>query len=271
MNFADKGDPSLLVIAVPEEFGEGGRAFECFAMPVLSRSGGFLVCCPRGCFSEEILVDMMSAPDAGSIVGPSKGISVSLVEEGLDGSPVLVGAQSNCLLVDLLDDGLSWICEYDAATDPVTIVSFSEEYPNAVPMNSEVVLVANEWAASQQGDRVNFYSAQLRGARDRSTYRNEGQSQKIYTSLCTSKKGFECTSHGSVVNSHPADEASHSPTRAVRAGRCTKCSKPFRSSVFKHQGCSVSFCRVAGTPGECVVASSCGQNWQQGPPPTTSR
>ena len=102
----------------------------------------------------------MTSPDAGSVVGPSKGISVSLVEEGLDGSPVLVGAQSNCLLVDLLDDGLSWIREYDAATDPDTIVGFSEEYPNAVPLNSEVVLVANEWAASQQVERVNFYSAQ---------------------------------------------------------------------------------------------------------------
>lgn len=159
LTFADTGDPSLLVLSVPEEFGEAGRASECFALPVLSRSGGFLVCCPRGCFSEEILVDMLTSPEESSIVGPSKGISVSLVEEGLDGSPLLVGASANCLLIDLSDDGLQWFREYDAAADPDTIVGFSGEFPNSLPVTSEMVLLANEWASSQTIDRLNFYSA----------------------------------------------------------------------------------------------------------------
>ena len=159
IQFADKGEPSLLLLSVPEEYGEGGKSSECFCVPVLSRSGGFLVCIPRGCFSEETLVDMLAGDEANAVVGPSKGVTVSLCEEGLDGSPMLVGASSNSLLVDLSDDALAWLREYDVSVEVTEVKPFSESYPNSVPLHSELVLVATEWVTNQGSERVNFYSA----------------------------------------------------------------------------------------------------------------
>ena len=155
----DKQDPSLLLLSVPEEFGEGGRASTCFAVPVMKRSGGLLVCLPRGCISEDLMIDVLAGADPESVLGPSKGVALSLCEEGLDGSPILVGAQTNCLLMDLSDNALPWISEYDPAADNTAVVGFSEEYPNSLPMYSELLLIATEWITSQGSDRVNFYSA----------------------------------------------------------------------------------------------------------------
>ena len=157
--FLDRGDPSLLILSVPEEYGEGGRSSKCFALPVLSRTGGLLLCVPRGCLSEELLVDMMATEDSSFMIGSSKGITVSLVEEGGDGQPVLVGAQSNCLIVDFSNDVLPSLHDYDPAVEEV-VVGFSETYPGAIPMHSELLLLAQEWVASQGVERVNFYSAQ---------------------------------------------------------------------------------------------------------------
>ncbi len=158
--FADRGEPSLLVLSVPEENGEGGRASRCFAVPVLSRTGGLLLCIPRGCLSEELLVDMMTTDDTTALIGPSKGITVSLVEEGGDGQPVLVGAQSQCLLVDFSNEVLGLLHEYDAASDPGDLIGFSEAFAGSVPLLSELLLVTQEWVANQGIERVNFYSAQ---------------------------------------------------------------------------------------------------------------
>ena len=157
--FADKGEPSLLILSIPEEYGEGGKASECFAMPLMSRADGLLLAVPRGCFSEEILVDMLAGSDPSAIIGPSKGVSVSLCEEGLDGSPVLVGAQGTLLMVDFSNAVMPWVREYEATPENDGVVPFSSQYVNALPMHSELVLVATEWVASQESDRVNFYSA----------------------------------------------------------------------------------------------------------------
>ena len=157
--FADKGEPSLLVLSVPEESGEGGKASECFAVPVMSRSNGLLLAVPRGCFSEELLVDMMSGEDPSAMIGPSKGVTVSLCEEGMDGSPVLVGVQASLLVVDFSDAVLPLLREYEAVSENDAVIPFSSQYPNAVPMHTELALVSAEWVSSQGSDRVNFYSA----------------------------------------------------------------------------------------------------------------
>ena len=160
ISFADRGEPSLLVLSVPEENGEGGRASRCLAVPVLARTGGLLLCLPRGCLSEELLVDMMTTDDTTSLIGPSKGIVVSLVEEGGDGQPVLVGAQSSCLLVDFSNEVLGLLQEYDSVTDNNDLVGFSEAFAGSVPLLSELLLVTQEWVANQGVERVNFYPAQ---------------------------------------------------------------------------------------------------------------
>ena len=160
IQFAEKAEPTLLVLSIAEEFGEGGSSSEIFAIPVLSRANGFLVCIPRGGFSEELLVDAMANTEPEAVLGPSKGISVTLVEEADDGSLNVTGAVCNCLLVDLSDGALGWIREYDPATDDNAIVGFSTEHPQALPMRSEVVLCATEWITTLGVERANFYSAQ---------------------------------------------------------------------------------------------------------------
>lgn len=160
IQFAEKAEPTLLVISIAEEFGEGGSSSELFAIPVLSRANGFLVCIPRGGFSEELLVDAMANSEGETVLGPSKGITVNLVEEADDGSLVPTGSTCNCLLLDLSDAALSWIREYDPTAEEVSIIGFSSEHPTSLPMRSEVVLNANEWISTLGVERANFYSAQ---------------------------------------------------------------------------------------------------------------
>ena len=108
-----------------------------------------------------------------------------------------------------------------------------------------------QWVGSIPTSGACKFLLSSRRAGDGSASRDEGQFQKI----CTSKESIQCPSYGSTINGPTADEAPHSPSREVGKGRCAKCSRSFRSSAFKHQGCSVSFCRVAGTAGTCVLAS----------------
>lgn len=53
--FADAGEPGLLVLTVPAEFSASSQDRDCFAIPIMSRNGGFLVCVPRGAFSEDVV------------------------------------------------------------------------------------------------------------------------------------------------------------------------------------------------------------------------
>lgn len=95
-----------------------------------------------GGFSEEPLVDAMTGSEPDAVLGPSKGISMNLVEESDDGSLVVLGALSNCLLLDLSDAALAWVREYDPAQDDSAIIGFSTQHPQALPMRSEVVTCA---------------------------------------------------------------------------------------------------------------------------------
>ena len=73
IQFADSGPPSLLILSVPADLSFSGTAVECFAVPILKRSGGFLLNVPRGVVSEDALIDALSGEDRDSILGPSKG------------------------------------------------------------------------------------------------------------------------------------------------------------------------------------------------------
>ena len=159
--FAEAGDPVLLIARVPAEFSDGAHDLDCFAIPVMSRNNGLLLCVPRGVFSEDVLIDCLSGEDASHVIGPSKGIPVQLHEEGDDQSAVPVPGQVNVLLVDLTDDALQWLREYDQNTDVIdSITPFSTEHPFAVPVASQLVPFAQEWVGGQGSERVNFYSAQ---------------------------------------------------------------------------------------------------------------
>ena len=67
----------------------------------------------------------------------------------------------NVMLVDVSDDALAWMRDYDASGDGLdAITSFSSEHPFAIPIASQLVPFAQEWVSSHGSDRVNFYSAQ---------------------------------------------------------------------------------------------------------------
>ena len=159
--FADAGEPGLLVLTVPAEFSASPQDCDCFAIPVMSRNGGFLVCVPRGAFSEDVLIDCLAGEDASLIIGPSKGVSVQLHEETEDQGVVQVPGSVNMLLVDLNDDAVGWLRDYDQNTDGVdTVLTLSQQNPFAVPIVAQLLPVAHEWLGNQESERVNFYSAQ---------------------------------------------------------------------------------------------------------------
>ena len=159
--FAEAGDPGLLILSVPAEFSASGDDSECFAIPVMSRNNGFLLCLPRGVISEDALIDALAGEDANALLGPSKGIPVQLQEEGDDQAILPVSGTFNVLLVDFADEALLWLRDYDPNTEVHDgIASFSADHPFAVPSVSQLVPIAQEWAASQGSERANFYSAQ---------------------------------------------------------------------------------------------------------------
>ena len=102
IQFADSGPPSLLILSVPADLSFSGTAVECFAVPILKRSGGFLLNVPRGVVSEDALIDALSGEDRDSILGPSKGVDVSLHEEDSEGNLVDIGSRANTLLISLM-------------------------------------------------------------------------------------------------------------------------------------------------------------------------
>ena len=159
IQFADSGPPSLLILSVPADLSFSGTAVECFAVPILKRSGGFLLNVPRGVVSEDALIDALSGEDRDSILGPSKGFDVSLHEEDSEGNLVDIGSRANTLLIDFTDDCLAWLRDYDPQVVDDQIVGFSSEHPNALPVFAEVVEAASNWVQQQGSDRVNFYSA----------------------------------------------------------------------------------------------------------------
>ena len=159
--FAEAGDPGLLILSVPAEFSASGDDSECFAIPVMSRNNGFLLCVPRGVISEDALIDALAGEDVNAVLGPSKGIPVQLQEEGEDQAILPVSGTFNVLLVDFADEALTWLRDYDPNTEIQDgIASFSADHPFAVPSVSQLVPIAQEWANSQGSERANFYSAQ---------------------------------------------------------------------------------------------------------------
>lgn len=159
IQFADQGPPSLLILTVPAAYSFNGNVTECYAIPVLKRSGGFLLNVPRGVVSEDALIDALSGEDRDNILGPSKGVEVSLHEEDYDRNLVALEARANTLLIDFTDDALGWVREYDPQANDDHVVGFSNDHPNALPVFADLTETASVWVGQQGSDRVNFYSA----------------------------------------------------------------------------------------------------------------
>ena len=162
MSFADKGDPTLLVLSVPEEFSAKEKPLESFAVPVLSRRGGLLLNLPRGVISEDILIDALQGSEEDAMFGPSKGIITRLCEEDDERNVVVRPGNFSSLVVDFSDSILDFLREYDPTQDGDSdVIPFYDGSPAALPVASDIVASALAWVEKERGlDRVNFYSAQ---------------------------------------------------------------------------------------------------------------
>ena len=161
MSFAEKGAPSLLVLSVPDEIASNGSSVHCFAVPILSRRGGFLLNIPRGVISEDALIDSLQVEDESCLLGPSKGVSAHLCEEDEEGNIALRQESVNSLVIDFSDDVLPLLREYGASgPEEDEIVPFAENFPTALPSYTEVLEAATAWIGQSGTQRVNFYSAQ---------------------------------------------------------------------------------------------------------------
>lgn len=117
---------------------------ESYAMVVLKRPGGFLVCLPVGFLPEEVLEE---GNVSGSVetVGPSKMISAAgvLYEDGKEDP---IGVPIDAVLVDLDVSALPLFREVELQED--IAMSFSEEDVNAYPSPNAVLEIACQWLES---------------------------------------------------------------------------------------------------------------------------
>ena len=162
ITFADKGDATLLVLSVPDEFSAKDQLLECYAIPVLSRSGGLLLNIPRGVVSDDVLIDALQGADEDALFGPSKGVLTKLCEEDDERNVVVRPENCSSLVVDFSDSVLDFLREYDPSQEQVAeLIPFLDESPAALPVFSEVLTQSLAWVQKERGsDRVNFYSAQ---------------------------------------------------------------------------------------------------------------
>lgn len=160
LKLAVRGRPGLLVLGLAAELSEPQADVESLALPLMVRDGGFLVAVPYGAFDQQVLLDGL-ADDADGDVGPNKLFESGLTAEAEDGS--LLDLQKNCkfYVVDLKDDMLVSLRDYNPESDSMdAIVPFSAEDPYALPSLDGVIEKVRDWASSaHQGPRAAFYSA----------------------------------------------------------------------------------------------------------------
>lgn len=105
-------DPNLLVFSIPSEVSKTGGNLQVFAIPVLQRDGGFLVALPVESFSNEALETAAHA-DEHELLGPSHTCVAQLSEEDENGQEVMIDQEILVLLVDVSNQALQALREYD--------------------------------------------------------------------------------------------------------------------------------------------------------------
>ena len=158
---ASTGDPSLLVLSLPADVSGTGESQEVFALPLEFRYGGLLLALP----AQSILNSVLELGQSGAdelMFGPSSSFSVPLVEEQEDFSgAVSLGLEAQVLVVDVQDDALQSVREYDPVTDSlIDITGFSVDHPQSLPDFQALLPRVKAWLVQRTDDRSVFYSAQ---------------------------------------------------------------------------------------------------------------
>ena len=130
------------------------------AIPVISRDAGFLLAIPSGYVLPHALVEAADSTD-DNLLGPSKEMSGPLLEEDEDGTEHVLADPCRFLLVDVSNDALQYLREYDPVTDPLeSIQPYSAERPLAIADIKSKMAEVLVWIEEVTGNqRLNFYSA----------------------------------------------------------------------------------------------------------------
>ena len=161
VRFASRGDPSLLVWKVSGEISHGGGEIQASVIPLMARAGGMLLAVPQHVLSDSALMDA-AFDEEGSVLGPSREFSAELIAESDEGNEFAVGIQQSFVVVDVVDQILEAVREYDPVTDSTEeIVCFSSERPDALVAVGDLLPDVNSWLENITGDqgRLNFYRA----------------------------------------------------------------------------------------------------------------
>ena len=159
MKWLVDGDHSLLVFSIPQELAHGGEITEAYAIPIQSRRGGMLLALPLQALDNDKLIDAMSG-EGDEMVGPSRSFQANLIAEGEAEAGRSLGVNCRFMVVDFTDDVLFYLRDYDASSDdPLAVVPYDLNHPQAIPDLSELPTSVMEWARGQQTGRAHFYSA----------------------------------------------------------------------------------------------------------------
>ena len=159
LRYAVDGDPSLLVLEIPDSIGPEGTGCYTFALPLMQRRGGLLLVVPMGAIDRDKLVDEMTS-EGEDLLGPSRSFIAELAVEEDGGATVLIGVKARFMVVDFSDQVLAIAKEYVPEEDEMKdIVVFNDEHPGALPTLVDVPDQVIEWARGAHAGRAHFYSA----------------------------------------------------------------------------------------------------------------
>ena len=128
----DHGDYSLLVVTLSPPV--TGAVVELFGLPLLGRQNGFLLCIPHGVIHQSLFEDPQHAEMAPAWLGVGTVLEVALVEESDDGTPLPLGFSGAVDVVDVTDDLLCFVRQYDPVVDSdLAICPFHEDAPGCLP------------------------------------------------------------------------------------------------------------------------------------------
>lgn len=159
LRWSTDGDPTLLVIEVPEAVAPFGLSSPSFGLPIMRRQGGLLVAVPLNAVDSGKLVDEMTSEGDG-LLGPSKSFTTELTAEEEEGAVAYLGVPCRFMVIDFSDDILLVSREYSPEQDSIEmILPFHQDYPTALPNLAEIPEKIKEWVAGQNIGRAHFYSA----------------------------------------------------------------------------------------------------------------
>ena len=159
LKYAREEDGSLLIWTPPLDFVADSQPVESLVIPYQSRPGGALYAVPA-CFLDENFLTEANSSDEGGMLGPSSFFYSDLIEEAEDATIVGVGRKAQIVIIDLADEALEGMREYDPVTDSTShFCPFDEEKVGAIVSLKDIDAAVKLWVDGIASGRQNFYSA----------------------------------------------------------------------------------------------------------------